>query len=80
MSKLLKYDNSFEPYATGGLMSVRYPGICIFLDDKYDGDYSDVTKIAETTIQGIGIINQYNAEGVDVFPIIYGEEYLGTSL
>ncbi len=72
---LLKFDSSFKPYATGGLMSPNYLGICIYMDDRFDMDLHDVNSVLDNEITGIGVIRQFNENGDDVFFDIYGPEH-----
>jgi hypothetical protein len=75
VKEILEIDNSFHCYATGGLMSVNYLGICLFFTENFDADIDDLAPFLENKILGIGLISNLNEFGNDIYIDMYGQEY-----
>ena len=73
--ELFEIDNSFDCYATGGLMSLNYPGLVFYFTENFDADISDFIPYMNNKILGIGLWSQFGTDGKDVYQDIYGEEY-----
>jgi hypothetical protein len=72
---LLNLDPEFRCYATGGLMSPNYLGLCFYFTQNFDADVHDLTPYYENEIIGIGLLAEYDDTGNNIYESIYGESH-----
>lgn len=71
--EVLQIDPGFTCYSPpGGLMSPNYLGICLYFTETFDADVDSLTDYLDNKITGIGLLNEFNAEGDDVYVMLYG--------
>ncbi|WP_143313281.1 hypothetical protein [Chitinophaga eiseniae] len=71
--EVLQVDAGFTCYSPpGGLMSPNFLGICLYFTPNFDAETDSLSDYMDHKILGIGLINEFNAEGDDVYVMLYG--------